>query len=132
MFRFAALLLGLALACEADASDSARGESLRGFSGRSGATRTKLLVTSCGVPGRELHGGLVPELAASVKDARGPLVIDTATLRQLADGGSSDWLAKGPKTKEEIEKLLRQLPPKYRLLVKDYFDKLEKMKNDKK
>jgi hypothetical protein len=123
-----AILIGLVTApAVASASDTEARGPLHAFQGRSGATRTKLLVTSCGTPGRELHGGLVPAFAAQVKGASGgPLVIDKLTLRNLAEQWSSRPPREGPKTKEEIEKLLRQLPPKYRQLVKDYFDKLEK------
>ena len=52
-------------------------------------------------------------------------------LRQLAEQWSRDWMKRPPMTKEE---LLNQVPPKFHPMIKEYFEKLEKMQkeNDKK
>ena len=107
----------------ASADETASAGSLRSFSGRSGATKEKVIVVGCANPEPTAPaGGLMSALGARVKEAH-----TSKTLRELVEGGSSDWLNKKPRSKEE---LLKQLPPKYHPIVKEYFEKLEKMQKD--
>jgi hypothetical protein len=135
MTRFRALLtLGLVALLTNAAFASPQGEAAReaprGFSRRSGATRDVLIVTSCGQRESEPKTGLSTALAAQIQSAK-RLAIENR-LRMLAAGGSSDWMSRGPRTKQEIEKLMKELRPKYQQMIKEYFEKLEKTQNDNK
>jgi hypothetical protein len=110
-----------------DTGTTVRRDSLPSFGGRSGATKVKLIVIGCGVP--ESAEVRRPAQVHEADAVGKPNSVNEKRLRELADGGSSDWLAKPPKSKEEI---LKQLPPKYRELVKEYFEKLEMAQKEKK
>jgi hypothetical protein len=129
MCRFPYLFAVLAVAFAAGTVGAADGETAapnfpQSFSGRSGATRVKIVVVCAAPNPMTSDGGLVSALSAQIKEAR-----LAKTLRELAEGGSSDWLNKKPRSKEE---LLKQLPPKYHPIVKEYFEKLEQIQNGKK
>ncbi|MCI0700738.1 MAG: hypothetical protein L0241_06625 [Planctomycetia bacterium] len=75
-------------------------------------------------PGQQ-HENVLP---ANPKRWRGN--IDPKKLRELAEGGSSDWLSKD--RRKTLDELMKEVPPKYHPMIKEYFEKLKKMQKDKK
>jgi hypothetical protein len=108
-------------------ADPAPGVPVPGFSGRSGVTKERIIVIGCARPD-------APEpVPAAIHEAHAvgvrPSAADQKRLRELMLEGVSDWMPKEPRTKEE---LLKGLPPKYRALVKEYFESLERAQKEKK
>ena len=72
-------------------------------------------------------GSKLAEQIQEVSGGRGG--IDPKLLREFAEGGSSDWLARKPRSKDEW---LKQVSPKYRETVKRYFEDLERLQKNHK
>ena len=121
----AALMLlttGAASAVEGEAAAS------RGFGGRSGATKVKLIVV-CAIPDPDAkaQGGFVTGLAARIIDANRQA--HEKRLRAMVE----NWRLGDPTTRPmTMEELLKTVPPKYHAAIKEYFEKLKKMERDAK
>ena len=100
-----------ATGCEAREPQAVKEQELPGFSGRSAATKSALVVVACGGPD-------APEVAPPPRE-----VNSAQPLRRLADPWSGD---RPKRSAKEVAGLLEQVPPKYRQAVKDYFEQLEK------
>jgi hypothetical protein len=111
--------------------DTATGGALRSFGGRVGATRVKIVVACVRPdPDAAARGGWVSGLAARIKDASGSGArLNEELLRKLAEQWSGDLPEK--KTRN-LEELLRAVPPKYHVVVREYFERLEREAKDKK
>jgi hypothetical protein len=119
MFRWLASAAPVVTASAAAADDTVAPDGFR-RRGRSGATKVKVIVVGCAVPDAP-----PPGLGAQIRDAAG----GAKPPRGFAEQWSGDWLNRKPRTRDEW---LRQVPPKYRPMVKEYFENLERMRDEKK